>query len=86
MPWASLDGMAKPAPGSIGVLAPGMEARVVRDDGTDADVNEVGELYLKGNNIALGYWNNKMATHETFIEGWLRTGDKFRVTGEGFFL
>ena len=63
-----------------------MEARVVRDDGSDADVNEVGSLYLKGHNLALGYWNNEKATRETFIDGWLRTGDQFRVTDEGYFL
>ena len=59
---------------------------MVRDDGSDADVNEVGELYLKGHNLALGYWNNEKATRETFIDGWLRTGDKFRVNDEGCFL
>ena len=80
----TLDGMAKRVPG--GVLLPSMEARVVRDDGSDADVNEVGELYLKGHNLALGYWNNEKATRETFVDGWLRTGDKFRVTDEGYFM
>lgn len=73
-------------PGSTGVLLPGMEARILRDDGTDADVNEVGELYLKSQNIAVGYWNNEKATRETFIDGWLRTGDKFRATADGYFL
>ena len=64
-----------------------MEARIIRDDGTDADVDEVGELYLRGGNIALGYWDNEEATKETFVDGWLRTGDKFRVNkGGGFFV
>ena len=81
-----MDSAAKQVPGSTGVLLPSMEARVVRDDGTDADVNEVGELYLKGHNLALGYWNNEKTTRETFVDGWLRTGDKFRVNDEGYFL
>ena len=63
-----------------------MEARVIRDDGTEADVNEVGELYLKGPNLGLGYWNNEKATSETFIDGWLGTEDKLRVNDEGYFL
>ena len=63
-----------------------MEARIIRDDGTDADVDEVGELYLRGGNIALGYWDNEEATKETFVDGWLRTGDKFRVNKGGDFL
>jgi long-subunit acyl-CoA synthetase (AMP-forming) len=72
--------------GSTGVLLPGMEGRIVRDDGSEADVNEVGELYLRSPNIALGYWNNEKATRETFVDGWLRTGDKFTVNEEGYFL
>ncbi|KAF8074103.1 hypothetical protein FPV67DRAFT_787638 [Lyophyllum atratum] len=80
-----LNGRFKHVPGSTGVLLPGMEARIVRDDGTEADVNEVGELYLRSENVALGYWNNEKATRETFVDGWLLTGDKFRVNEEGYF-
>ncbi|KAG5642539.1 hypothetical protein DXG03_002577 [Asterophora parasitica] len=80
-----LGGRFKHVPGSTGILLPGVEAHIVRDDGTDADVNEVGELYLRSEIVALGYWNNEKATRETFIDGWLRTGDKFRATEEGYF-
>lgn len=72
--------------GSTGVLLPGMEARLLRDDGSEANVNEPAELWLKSPNIALGYWNNEKENKETFINGWLRTGDKFRVDEEGYFL
>jgi long-subunit acyl-CoA synthetase (AMP-forming) len=68
------------------VLLPGMEARILRDDGTDADIDEVGELYLRGGIIALGYWGDEEATTKTFVDGWLRTGDRFRVDKEGNFL
>ncbi|KAF5377817.1 hypothetical protein D9615_006732 [Tricholomella constricta] len=80
-----LDGRFQHVSGSTGILLPGMEARTLRDDGTEADVNEVGELYLRSENIALGYWNNEKATRETFVDGWLRTGDKFRVNEQGYF-
>ena len=36
-----------PVPRSTGILLPGYEARIVREDGSDADYNEVGELWLK---------------------------------------
>jgi acyl-CoA synthetase (AMP-forming)/AMP-acid ligase II len=73
--------------GSTGILLPGQEARIVRDDGSEADVDEVGEMYLRGGNIAMGYWNNEQATRETFVEDrWLRTGDRFRVDKDGNFL
>jgi acyl-CoA synthetase (AMP-forming)/AMP-acid ligase II len=34
--------------------------------------------------VAKGYWNNPVATAETFIDGWVRTGDLARVDAEGF--
>jgi long-subunit acyl-CoA synthetase (AMP-forming) len=47
--------------------------------------NKIGELFLKGPNVALGYWQNPEATKETFgweFEGagggWMRTGDRVR--------
>lgn len=42
---------------------------------------------LEGGNIALGYWKDEKATNETFLpDGWLHTGDRFRVDENGFFL
>lgn len=82
-----------------------MEAKLLRDDGSDADVNEEGELYLKGENVSpgktfwlertgvslihtfcIGYWHNEQANKETHMDGWLRTGDRFRVDENGYFL
>ncbi|KAJ3555619.1 hypothetical protein NM688_g2475 [Phlebia brevispora] len=70
--------------GSVGVLIPGMEARILRPDGSDADVDEPGELWVKGGNVALGYFGNEKATKETFIDGWLRTGDTFKADKDGW--
>ncbi|KAG6864934.1 hypothetical protein C0991_006285 [Blastosporella zonata] len=80
-----LGGKGKHLPGSTGILLPGMEGRIVRDDGTEADWNEPGELYLRSDNVAMGYWNNEKATKDTFVDGWLRTGDKFTVNEEEYF-
>lgn len=63
-------------PGSSGQLIPGMSARVVKADGSLAGAGELGELLLAGPNIAMGYTNDEKATRETFIDGWLRTGDE----------
>ena len=75
---------------TTGILAPGVDARVVREDGVDADYGEPGELWLTGGNVALGYWGNPRATAETFFEDpqgrrWLKTGDHFKVDKEGWF-
>lgn len=63
-------------PGSAGRLLPGVVARVVKPDGSLAGFNEPGELRVKTPSLALGYWNDERATNETFVEGWLRTGDE----------
>ncbi|KAI9443382.1 acetyl-CoA synthetase-like protein [Lactarius indigo] len=65
--------------GMTGVLFPYVEARILREDGSDADYDEVGELLLRSPTTALGYLNNEKATKETFVDGWLHTGDRFYV-------
>ncbi|KAG8785673.1 hypothetical protein FRC12_017290 [Ceratobasidium sp. 428] len=71
--------------GSAGVLIPGHEARLCHDapagtpveDLVDVAPGEPGELYVRGLNNAMGYWENEKATKETFLPGnWLRTGDR----------
>lgn len=73
-----LNGRAKNKPGSAGILAPGIEARVVRPDGSLAGPNEPGELLIRGGSATMGYKGNDKATRETFVDGWLRTGDRMR--------
>ncbi|OSD00520.1 phenylacetyl-CoA ligase [Trametes coccinea BRFM310] len=72
--------------GSAGQLIPGVVAKVVKADGSLAGVNEPGELLLKGPQIALGYYQNEQATKDTFVDGWLRTGDEvlFDANGDMF--
>ncbi|KAJ7704973.1 hypothetical protein B0H17DRAFT_697890 [Mycena rosella] len=84
-PFEGMLGMGAPPPYTTGILLPGLEARTVRDDGTDAAPGEAGELWLRGPNVTLGYWNNPKANAETFVDGWLRTGDQFRVDEQGYF-
>ncbi|KAG7440450.1 phenylacetyl-CoA ligase [Guyanagaster necrorhizus] len=62
--------------GSGGQLLPGTTAKVVKEDGTIAQDGEVGELLIKGGQVALGYYGNPTVTSETFVDGWLRTGDQ----------
>ncbi|OBZ68897.1 putative 4-coumarate--CoA ligase 1 [Grifola frondosa] len=80
-----LGGRIEAKVGSCGLLLPGMEARIVRADGSLAGLNEPGELWLKGGNVALGYWGNEKATKETFVDGWLRTGDTVRADEDQVF-
>ncbi|PPQ93094.1 hypothetical protein CVT25_003126 [Psilocybe cyanescens] len=69
--------------GSSGHLLPGIAARVVKQDGTLADYGEAGELFISTPSVALGYANNAEATSETFIDGWVRTGDEVKIGEDG---
>lgn len=51
---------------------------------TELPVGEVGELWARGPMVVKGYWNKPEATAETFIDGWVRTGDLARLDDEGF--
>ncbi|MFN3575315.1 MAG: class I adenylate-forming enzyme family protein [Phenylobacterium sp.] len=73
-------------PDSCGVAPPPCELKIVdpADGVTVLPPGRVGELWAKGPNIVKGYWNRPEATAETFVDGWVRTGDLARLDEEGF--
>ncbi|HRO67899.1 MAG TPA: long-chain fatty acid--CoA ligase, partial [Pseudobdellovibrionaceae bacterium] len=71
--------------GSIGFPNFYVDARIVREDGTECDPQEIGELLLKGPSAMTGYWKNEEATADTLRNGWLHTGDLVRRDEEGYF-
>jgi long-chain acyl-CoA synthetase len=71
-------------PDSCGPAVPVCDMKIVGADGQTLGPNEVGELYGKGPNVVIGYWNKPEATSQTFIDGWVRTGDLARIDEEGF--
>jgi len=71
--------------GSSGKPVLHTEVRIVRPDGIDAAVGELGELWVKGPNITPGYWNRPDANASSFTDGWLHTGDAARIDEEGFY-
>lgn len=68
---------------SVGPALPGVELRIVLDDGTDADPGEVGELWVRGPNVMKGYYRDWRATAAALREGWLATGDFARIAPDG---
>ena len=71
--------------GSIGKRAPlHTELKIADQDGNDIAVNEVGEILIKGPGNMVGYYQNEQATKETFINGWLKTGDLARYDEDGY--
>lgn len=78
---------APPVRGSIGVVLPGNELRVVRVGTADeCDAAEPGELMARGPLVTMGYFNDPAATAETITpDGWLHTGDIATHDGHGRF-
>jgi acyl-CoA synthetase (AMP-forming)/AMP-acid ligase II len=62
-------------PDAVGPAAPILEVKVVDEKGNELPRGEIGELMVKGPSVVKGYWNKPEATAETFVEGWLHTGD-----------
>ncbi len=60
------------------------EVRVVREDGSDCDPSEPGEVLVRGSHIMTGYWNRPGATAEAIVDGWLHTGDVATMDADGF--
>jgi long-chain acyl-CoA synthetase len=60
--------------GSVGPVLPGISARIAKD----------GEVLVKGINVFAGYWNNKKATTDSFVDGWYKTGDIGELDDDGY--
>ncbi|MGZ0176030.1 MAG: acyl-CoA synthetase [Acidimicrobiales bacterium] len=75
---------AKTRVGSTGRAFFHGQVRVVREDGTDCNPGESGEVLLAGPNIMVGYWNRPEATAESIVDGWLHTGDAGVLDEDGF--
>ncbi|NUW37307.1 acyl--CoA ligase [Nonomuraea sp. SMC257] len=71
-------------PDSIGLPSAVVDVRVVDPAGEELPRGEVGELCVRGPNVIMGYWNKPQATAETFVNGWLHTGDLAKIDEEGF--
>ena len=80
------------SPGSIGLLLPNMEARIM-DPATGAEIDQpadgvsaAGELLCKGPNVMAGYLGDEQATRDTIEpDGFLHTGDIVTVDASGAF-
>lgn len=71
--------------GSIGRVLPGVEVRVVDENGDDVLRGDSGEIWVRGPNVFRGYFEDPEATARALTsDGWLRTGDVAVVDDDGF--
>lgn len=62
--------------GSVGRLLPNQTAKYVSGDEKEVSAGQVGELWVKGPHVFVGYWKNKAATSNALTsDGYFKTGD-----------
>ena len=62
--------------GAIGLPLPSTEVSIRRQDNSECELNEEGELCVRGPQVMQGYWNKEDETKHVFTsDGWLKTGD-----------
>jgi malonyl-CoA/methylmalonyl-CoA synthetase len=71
-------------PGSVGLPLPGMQIRIVKDDGSAAGVDEAGEIWIRGPSVFLAYDKLEAATREVFVDGWFKSGDLATQSANGY--
>jgi benzoate-CoA ligase family protein len=77
-------------PGSLGRVVDGYEAPVLPQDATGPGAEplpagEVGTLWVRGDSVALCYWQDRDKSWRTFHGHWCCTGDLFRVDEQGYY-
>ncbi|HVY29627.1 MAG TPA: class I adenylate-forming enzyme family protein [Polyangiaceae bacterium] len=70
---------------SIGIPIPGVELRIVDEDGSELPVGVQGELVARGANITPGYYKMPDESARILASGWLRTGDLGHRDQDGYF-
>lgn len=72
-------------PGSVGKPMMFNTIKLLKENGEEANVNEVGEILIKGKHSFEYYWQNNVATEETIKDGWIYTGDLAKKDEEGYY-
>ena len=69
--------------GTSGKAVPGYDLRLVNEAGEDVEIGGIGELLVRGDSAAEGYWNQREKSRTTFEGEWTRTGDKYELLEGG---
>ena len=71
--------------GSIGRAVPGVEVKIVDENGKEVAVDEPGEIITRGPHVMKGYFRRADATAERIRNGWLYTGDVGKRGADGYY-
>ncbi|WP_261567219.1 AMP-binding protein [Frankia gtarii] len=88
--WPALlgDPRGPRCPGSMGTVTPGLQVKLMDEEGREVPVGQVGEIVIRPDaphRLFSGYWNNDAATVEAFRDLWHHTGDSGRMDERGYF-
>ncbi len=72
-------------PGTSGIPVPGYEIRIIDEDEHDQPDGEMGQLLVRGESAATGYWCRTDMNRSTFLGGWVRTGDLYVRSSDGYY-
>ncbi|KEF53685.1 uncharacterized protein A1O9_10085 [Exophiala aquamarina CBS 119918] len=73
--------------GSVGLILPNHEFKLLDDDGKEVAEGQPGEMFVRAPNVCVGYWRNEQATKESLDSGgWLKTGDIAVVKDNWFWI
>ena len=70
-------------PDCVGVPLSSVSLKILSAEGLHVDAEEIGTLWIKGDNVMAGYYNNAQRTAEVIKDGWLCTGDLALITKDG---
>ena len=68
-----IEGLRKPL--SVGLAIPGVEMKILDENGNEVPTGEPGEICVRGPNVMKGYWKQPEETAKSFFGEWFRTGD-----------
>ena len=68
----------------VGIPLRSVSLKIVSADGSLVGKNEIGVLWVRGDNVMAGYYKNPQKTNEVLKDGWLCTGDLALFTDEGY--
>ena len=71
--------------GSSGQIVSGYEAAILDSSRQPVPTGEIGNLWISGDSVCVGYWNKHQQTQDTIEGRWLRTGDKYTQDADGYF-
>jgi long-chain acyl-CoA synthetase len=68
---------------SVGKPIPGVKVRITDEGGNILSVNRAGEVEVQSSGVCKGYYHQRQLTHNTIVNGWLKTGDLGRLDNDG---